>query len=314
MLAAFFSSNFPEAPFRENAFAGGNGQVSAPRNVGHHIHVLRLAGLFYKHGLVGLQLLDEHLGRLGGDVAVKVDGNVHVGATGFAQGGKIIDGVLDELGVLDNVGRVLMGNARFNNRVAFGLSFLHVLGIAGPAVYPNPVAGGAAQQFVDGHVQQFAFDVPQGVVNAAQRTGQDGATPVKSVAVNGLPVVDYRPWVFPDQVRLHFLDGGLDGQRPPFEQRFAEAVHAHVGVNLQENPARFNQKGFQFGDFYLAVIPEREPGLAAYDVPGRVMVLMPATPSTDWIAERRDILFDFIRVWSLRFVVCSLMLMQGYSL
>ena len=33
------------------------------------------------------------------------------------------------------------------------------------------VAGGAAEEFVDGDVEGFAFDVPEGLVNAREGTG-----------------------------------------------------------------------------------------------------------------------------------------------
>ncbi len=71
------------------------------------------------------------------------------------------------------------------------------------------------------------------MVDTAQRTGQNRATPIKGVAVDGLPVVHYLPGVFADQVWLHFLDGGLNGQRAAFQQRLAQSENsARIGMNF----------------------------------------------------------------------------------
>src|SRR5262249_13988183 len=85
-------------------------------------------------------------------------------------------------------------------------------------------------------------------VDAAQRTGEDGAAAVEGVAVDGLPVMHHLAWVFADQIWLDLLDGGGGGQRPAFGGGVRAGGKARGGVDLWEQPARLDEEGFELGD------------------------------------------------------------------
>src|SRR5438445_9018835 len=77
---------------------------------------------------------------------------------------------------------------------------------AGVGVNADTLPGRATQEFVDRDAQRLAFDVPQGLIDAAERACQDRPASVKRMTVDCLPVVYHLPWVLADQVRLDLLD------------------------------------------------------------------------------------------------------------
>ncbi len=66
--------------------------------------------------------------------------------------------------------------------------------------------------------------------------------------VDRLPVVDHVARVLAHQVRFNFPDGRLTRQGAALEKRLAQADDAGIGVNLEEQPARPDEEGFQPGD------------------------------------------------------------------
>src|SRR5690606_2527425 len=105
------------------------------------------------------------------------------------------------------------------------------------------------------HIEEFSFNVPKCMVYPTKCTGQYGTSAVKRVSVDCLPVMHNVSWIFPNQVRLNFLDCRLNGKRPSLQQRFAEADDPNICMDFQEDPPGFNQKRLQFGDFHLAIAP-----------------------------------------------------------
>ena len=67
--------------------------------------------------------------------------------------------------------------------------------------------------------------------------------------IHRLPMMRDRTRIFADQIRREFLDGGGDGFGPAFEDRFAQASDAGIGVDFQKQPAGLDQKGFHLRDF-----------------------------------------------------------------
>ena len=120
--------------------------------------------------------------------------------------------------------------------------------VADVGVNANAIAGGAAEEFVNGNAEQFAFDVPEGLFDAAERAGEDGAAAIERVAIDGLPMVDNVARIFADQVGFDFGHGGGARFGAAFGDGFAQADDAFVGVNLEKEPARFHQERFEFGD------------------------------------------------------------------
>ena len=167
-------------------------------------------------------------------------------------------------------------------------SSLICLGRAGVGVDADPVARRAAEQLVDRHAQRLALDVPQGHVDAAQGAGQDRPAAIEGVAVDGLPVMHHLARVLADQVRLDLLDRpSRTVMRPALDDRLAQADDAGVGVDLQEQPARLDQEGFQSGDSEGilratgAPLPTRSSALASARVNADRPTAAKAPASTD---------------------------------
>ena len=68
------------------------------------------------------------------------------------------------------------------------------------------------------------------------------------MAVDGLPVMDDLPRILADEIRLDLLHGLGAGFGAALEDRFAQPGDAGVGVNLQEQPSRLDEEGFELGD------------------------------------------------------------------
>ena len=133
-----------------------------------------------------------------------------------------------------------LGHARFQR--------VHAVAVR---VDADAVARRSAEQFVNRHAQRLALDVPQRLIDAAERAGQDRAAAIERVAVDGLPVMHHAARIFADQVRLDLLDGFGAGERAAFGDGLAQADDAGVGVDLQKQPARLHQKGFEPGDLEI---------------------------------------------------------------
>jgi hypothetical protein len=77
------------------------------------------------------------------------------------------------------------------------------------------------------------------------------------MTINGLPVMNNFSRVFTNKVRLNLPDGCSDGSGPTFQERFSQSDDSGVSVNLQKDPARFDQKRFQLRDPDLLLLPDR---------------------------------------------------------
>ena len=70
------------------------------------------------------------------------------------------------------------------------------------------------------------------------------------MAIHGLPVMDYATGVFADEIGFEFCHGLGTCKGASFEDGFAKADEAFVCVHFEKEPARFDEKGFEFGDFH----------------------------------------------------------------
>ena len=140
-----FLQDFAEAPFGEDALAGGDGEVRAPRDVGQHVDVLALHRLLDKHRLVGFQPLDQQFGRLRADGAVEVDRDVGFRPGSRAQTGEVLDGLIDEGFGLHDARRMVLVDAGFEGGEALVHPHFDRRGVAGVLVHADAVAGGAAE-------------------------------------------------------------------------------------------------------------------------------------------------------------------------
>ena len=240
--------NFSEAPLGEDALAGGDGQVGAPGDIGHDLHVLAVDRLLDEHGLVGFQRLDEQFGRLGGNGSVKVDADISFRSGGPAQLGELLGRVLHELRGFHRAGGAFLGRSRLECRKPLLHLVFHCLRRTGMGIHPDPLPGRTPQQLVDGNLQSLALDVPKRLIDAAQRAGENRASAIEGVTVDCLPVVGHRPRILADQVGFQLLDGGGAGPGPALQDRLSPAGDSRVGVDLQEQPAGLHQESLQPGD------------------------------------------------------------------
>ena len=159
-------------------------------------------------------------------------------------------------------GRSLNGTGLEGGK-ALGLALLDSLRRAGVRIDAHAGAGRAAEQFINGHAERLALDVPKRLVHAADGAGEDRPAAIERVPIHRLPVMRDRARVFADQIRREFLDGRGDGLRAAFDDRFAQSDDAGVGVDLQEEPARFDEEGFDLGDLELVADADHRLGVLA---------------------------------------------------
>ncbi len=127
------------------------------------------------------------------------------------------------------------------------------------AVSANVVAHRAAPELVAGNAVDFAEDVPQRDVDAADRGAADDAVAVPEVlAVHHLPEVLDPRGVFADQELGDVFDRADDGARVPLERRFAPAPQTGlVGEDFDEDPvahAGVADERFDLGDFHEGIL------------------------------------------------------------
>ena len=70
------------------------------------------------------------------------------------------------------------------------------------------------------------------------------------MAIHGLPVMNHTPWVLAHQVGGQLGDRHGAGLGTPFQDGLSQTDQPLIRVYLQEQPARFDQKGFQTGYFH----------------------------------------------------------------
>ena len=114
-------------------------------------------------------------------------------------------------------------------------------------VAPDPVAGLAAHEIVDRHVEALPLDVPQRDVDGRQRSVYHGAHEVGVAVQELIMVLDLRR-VFAQQVRLARLYHRLGGPLPSVDPTFADPDGAVLAVDLDDEPT-LPQVGLDLLDF-----------------------------------------------------------------
>ena len=255
-----FLQHFAKTPFGEDALTRGDGQVGRAGDIGHHVVVLRLARLLDEHRGVGLHRLDQHLREGRRNRSVEIHGDIDVRTDKFAEFAQFLTGVLHFGRRLDIARRAAFSRAGLEGRESLRDGLPDVLGIvaAGMGVDANLVPRRAAEQLIHRHAEPFALDVPQRLVDAAQRRGQDRPAAVERVPVNRLPVVHHGARILAHQVWLNFLDRRGASQGAAFGDRLAQPDDLfHIRVDLQKQPARLDQEGLQLGDSDGVPWPDR---------------------------------------------------------
>ena len=143
---------------------------------------------------------------------MEVDADVDIVARRSCRSSaNLLDGVLHlgrRLDVARRRGRFAGPGLERGEALRF-MSALHLLRRARVRVDADPVARRPAEQFVHGHAERLALDVPQRLVDAAQRAGENRAAAIERVPVDRLPVMHHGARILADQVRLDLFDGRL---------------------------------------------------------------------------------------------------------
>ena len=226
-----------EAPLGEQALAGGDRDRGRVGDVGQHVDVLALHRLLDEEGVVRLERLDQPLGRLRADRAVEVDRDVDLRARP-PRASRRRSPPPARCSPAVSISRprrrrptpVLMAlkpSATASRTLCAALS-----GSRPPrrAVDPDLVARRAAEQLVDRQPQQLAVESQSACSMPERALVRISPAAVEGVLVHRLPEVDDPRRVLPDQPRLELLHRRLAGQRPPLQDRLAQADDALLGV------------------------------------------------------------------------------------
>jgi hypothetical protein len=244
----------PEVAPGVEPFAGGQRNGAGLRQQSEIGRVLGQDGLLHEQRQVRLEQRQQAPGHRGGGPAVQVDHHVVVQPDRLAYGGHPLD---DLVGPRRRLDRPELGRPVHLDRGEAGLDLrpgqLGDVGrpvAADPRVHPDPVAHRAAEQGVHRPAVRLAGDVPQRLVDAGDRAGQDRAAAVEAALGEHLPVVLDAQRVSADEMVAELGDRGPYGFRPALHHRLAPAGDALVGPHAQEEPAGRDQEGVQRNDLH----------------------------------------------------------------
>ena len=267
-------------------FAGGDGDAGLASDVGERLGLVHV-DLDPHH----LELF-ERLADLAGDerraVEVEVERDLHIGPGAGLERADVFGNVAQQRGdgvaveVVDAAPAGSVDAGRVAGEDDVGLEGVEALladfdaeggdvvhraqrrradqlvaaGAGGAAVGPVDhlaLAGGAAEEGVDGHAEGFALDVPEGELDAGDGFGGDAAGRLAGEAVH-VPVAGLDgERVAAEQDRLHVLDGSDDAVGVASVGHFAVAGDALVGADGDElpgPPAGVDDEGFDFADLH----------------------------------------------------------------
>jgi hypothetical protein len=109
---------------------------------------------------------------------------------------------------------------------------------ADPRICADTIPHLPAEQLMHRLAERLALDVPQGLVDARDRTHENGATAVEATAVHDRPqVLDVRRILADEQVG-ELIDGGSHGCCLAFEDRLTPSHDPLIGFDLEEQPPR----------------------------------------------------------------------------
>ena len=202
---------------------------------------------------------------------VDLDAEVHLGPDRLAQQAHRLDGVVHLLRMRLVVWRglvlveqrvevaecgeafMLQAHGLGDQRVA--CAALHV------AVEARLVAHPAAEEFVDGHAEVLALDVPQRDVDRRDRAA-DGAAGEVVGAQHDIPVVLDRHRVAADEVLGILGDRGGAGLELAPGAGLADAGETRIRLDAGEAEA-VDHEGFDFGDLHGSVLYAMRNGASA---------------------------------------------------
>ena len=119
---------------------------------------------------------------------------------------------------------------------------------------PSSFSGSTAEELVHGHAVRLPGDVPQRLIQSADRGVEHNAATPESVTEHRLPQVLDPRGILTDQMARHFLDGGLDRERRELQRRLAPAVHPFVRLDLDEEPVALHathHERLDLGDLHV---------------------------------------------------------------
>ena len=185
---------------------------------------------------------------------MEVDADVHVVAARLAQRRERRARFVDELLRGNHAGLRAVLYARLERGEALILASLELFRIvADMRVDADAIARRTTEQFIHGHTHELTFDVPERLFDAAQRAGEDRTAAIERVTIDRLPVMHDVARIFADEIRRDLRNRFGASLGAPFGNRFAPADDAFVGVDLEEEPARFHEHRLQLGDPQLGL-------------------------------------------------------------
>ena len=102
---------------------------------------------------------------------------------------------------------------------------------------------------MDGRVEVLAEDVPERLLEAGERRGEDEVAAIKRAAIIAGPEPLDLARVLADEGAADFADGGFHRLGAALEDGLAPADDARVGGYLEEQPARPDVERLDAGDF-----------------------------------------------------------------
>ncbi len=131
-------------------------------------------------------------------------------------------------------------------------------------VEADPVAAGAAEQRVHGQPRGLSGDVPERLLDAADRGHQHRPAAPERVPIHDLPeMLDPARVLALDQAR-ELGDGGHDRLGLSLERRLSEPGDSLVGPHLDEHPvahAAVDDEGLDLGDLHPLTLPAVMPAM-----------------------------------------------------
>ena len=238
VVGRLFFQQLAKGPAGVEALAGGDGDVDGGGDAGHFVDVFGRHRLFEEEGVELFQQAGHADGHIGAEAAVALDEDFYILADGGAGGADA------------RHGQAHIGDVQALHGMAEGIAFeppkAQIHGGAGRVgefsrrlvleegvgVELDALAQAATHQLVDRGIQVFSFDVPQGLLDAAEGAGPDGTAAPETALVECLPEFLDAAWVAAHQLQLS--DGVGHGGGMAIGGHFAQAGEAGIGVHQDE--------------------------------------------------------------------------------
>jgi hypothetical protein len=140
------------------------------------------------------------------------------------------------------------GEFLFGRESRRALDIITRRGDVDPAVEPDAIAHGAAEQLVNRGLQVLAQNIPQCLIEARKCRANHRPGAVECAAKKVLPDMLDPARILPDEPSPHLLQHRFHREAAAFQRRLAEASQTRIRVHPDHEPARSEVEGFEPGD------------------------------------------------------------------